>query len=292
MGSALSVGRKSSTKKDTDVRKSTDSRKSIDKSSNANNRNNGVRSSVDKSMNDQKASENNKNSADSKKPVEVAKQPSKEQVKENPKQEQPKNTESMDQSKAETTTQPNGEENGSSSEPVEKPRPQTTLLGRKKANIDDIPEFVFHSDKDLLFGADIAMPWKPGYALGVHIIDEQHKVLVKLINELAEAVKDGHMRYEIGSVFDNLVEYTDFHFKKEEDLMQKYHYVEEDEQAHKEKHELFVKTIFNLRTDFINMTVDNIGQDLFNFLTDWLLTHICQMDKKLCDFLLERNINE
>lgn len=106
------------------------------------------------------------------------------------------------------------------------------------------------------------MPWKPGYALGVHIIDEQHKILVKLINELAEAVKDGHMRYEIGSVFDNLVEYTDFHFKKEEDLMQKYHYVEEDEKAHKEKHELFVKTIFNLRTDFINMTVENIGKGM------------------------------
>ena len=116
-------------------------------------------------------------------------------------------------------------------------------------------------------------------------------MLVRLINELAEAVKEGHMRYEIGSVFDNLVEYTDFHFKKEESLMAQYGYAEEEEEDHKEKHKQFVKTIFSLREDFINMTVSNIGQDLLDFLVDWLLTHICQTDKKLCDFLTERGID-
>lgn len=89
-------------------------------------------------------------------------------------------------------------------------------------------------------------------------------MLVKLINELAEAVRDGHMRYEIGSVFDNLVEYTDFHFKKEEELMVKYQYTEDEEAAHKEKHELFIKKVFDLRTDFINMTVNNIGQGMYS----------------------------
>ena len=70
------------------------------------------------------------------------------------------------------------------------------------------------------------------------------------------------MRYEIGSVFDNLVEYTDFHFKKEEELMAKYQYTEDEEAVHKERHSLFIKKVFDLRQDFINMTVNNIGQGM------------------------------
>ena len=62
--------------------------------------------------------------------------------------------------------------------------------------------------------------WKPEYNVHIDTIDQQHKKLVAIINELYELLTDetGVKEY-ISKIIDDLKEYTIYHFSTEEDLM-------------------------------------------------------------------------
>lgn len=162
-----------------------------------------------------------------------------------------------------------------------------TILGRKKASYDAEPRLAYNATYDLLNDPRCLVPWSEEYSVGIPLIDGHHKILVRLINDLHEALKQGY-RFEVGSVIDNLVEYTEFHFGMEELQMEKYRYKPMKITKHKETHRNFVKKIFDVREDFRTMKTENIGEETLDFLRDWLLTHILYSDKKMCQFFLEQ----
>ncbi|MCW8962845.1 MAG: bacteriohemerythrin, partial [Gammaproteobacteria bacterium] len=66
--------------------------------------------------------------------------------------------------------------------------------------------------------------WKDEYSVGIDSIDQQHRKLLNLINQLQTAVN-----YSTGESFeqealDELVDYTKTHFSYEEGLLEKYEY--------------------------------------------------------------------
>ena len=56
-------------------------------------------------------------------------------------------------------------------------------------------------------------PWNKHFNTGIKIIDEQHRNLVDIINRLAKSVALGSENVELNSIFDELVEYTVYHFQ-------------------------------------------------------------------------------
>lgn len=130
--------------------------------------------------------------------------------------------------------------------------------------------------------------WSDDLSVGINSIDEQHKVLVSLINELHAAMKARRSHSELLDVIDNLKNYTVTHFGYEEDLFAKHGYA--DTPAHIEQHRKFVQEVVDfeggVRSGKLTVTMD-----VMKFLKDWLTHHIKGTDKQYSSFLRSKGVN-
>ena len=62
------------------------------------------------------------------------------------------------------------------------------------------------------------LEWNENLSVGVPSIDEQHKVLLGLLNELFDATQAGKGQAALGKVLNELADYTVYHFQYEESL--------------------------------------------------------------------------
>lgn len=125
------------------------------------------------------------------------------------------------------------------------------------------------------------MEWKDEYKLGIPIIDEQHKKLF----EISENLTYIHEINELKEIFLFLDEYLNFHFKTEEKLMEKYNYpyLEEHKKIHnelKEKIEGYIELYF--------MGNSSVLDDLEELIIQWIETHILGEDKKYYSYIREK----
>ena len=67
-------------------------------------------------------------------------------------------------------------------------------------------------------------PWKDAYSVRIPEIDAQHKILIRLINELHAAMLCGQAAGAMAGIMDELVRYTDIHFRHEEALLERRRY--------------------------------------------------------------------
>jgi hemerythrin-like metal-binding protein len=124
--------------------------------------------------------------------------------------------------------------------------------------------------------------WTPALSVGIPTIDEQHKVLVGLINRLGEAAEAGRTKAEIGPVLLELEDYTKKHFSLEEAAFEEYAYP--DAAKHIAEHEAFVAKIDDFQMAF---AVDKaqVGEEILLYLRTWLTRHITFTDKKYRPYL-------
>ena len=120
--------------------------------------------------------------------------------------------------------------------------------------------------------------WTSRYETAVAEIDNQHKKLVELINRLFDSISANDKQVILNQIFTELVNYTVYHFKFEEDLMQKHGYV--DFKKHKEAHSLFVEKV-NFYASKLSVSDNKMLLELINFLREWLLNHILLADKEM-----------
>jgi hemerythrin-like metal-binding protein len=126
------------------------------------------------------------------------------------------------------------------------------------------------------------LTWGPALAVGVKEIDDQHKKLIDLVNQLNDAMHAGKGRDALAAVLSELVKYTVYHFGTEERLMAQHKY--ELSVEHKAQHKKLIEDVgaFKAKFDGGNAT---ISAEIMNFLRDWLGKHIMQTDKKLAQAL-------
>lgn len=129
--------------------------------------------------------------------------------------------------------------------------------------------------------------WDQKYSVGIEAFDNQHKILIKLINDLYDAMKAGEAKDKLSSVLEELVQYTVTHFASEEKMFDKYGYPETKE--HKEEHKKFVGQVAAFQEDFESEKV-TLTMDIMNFLKNWLFSHILGIDKKYTKFLNEKGV--
>ena len=126
--------------------------------------------------------------------------------------------------------------------------------------------------------------WKSEYDTGIAEIDNQHMVLVSLINELHALVNEKFDRALAEQIFGKLKSYAVFHFATEEGLMAQYHYTASDHDAHLAQHRQFESEFESLQADFSNISLDECNIVL-SYLTNWLTNHICKVDKRLAEHI-------
>lgn len=143
---------------------------------------------------------------------------------------------------------------------------------------------------DLMIGKMVSVEeWKQKsyaftdqYLTGIELIDEEHKELFRIIGEVHDVIADEFMadKYdEIVRLLADLRLYTKSHFKDEEDYMTSVHY--DGLEAQKVAHELFSNRLDALDLNDIDTHQQETLQELLAFLTEWLVNHILQMDKRI-----------
>lgn len=130
-----------------------------------------------------------------------------------------------------------------------------------------------------------AAAWNPSYAVGNDAIDADHERLFALFNEFVAAVNDNRADSDIQGVLAELLEYTDYHFDREERLMREFDYP--DYADHKAMHDAFVAQVHD-----VNSALDAGGEKgayVLSVLGKWLTGHILHVDAKVGTWLKEHN---
>lgn len=121
------------------------------------------------------------------------------------------------------------------------------------------------------------LKWSDKYSLNVAEIDEQHKKLLGLVNDMYDAMHAGKGRDMIGTVITEFVDYTEYHFKAEERLLRENGYPEYDE--HKEMHDNLSRKAHSIKEAFDKGNAPT-AIEVMLLLTNWLNTHILEEDRK------------
>lgn len=118
--------------------------------------------------------------------------------------------------------------------------------------------------------------WTPDLELGIDLVDQDHKVLVALLNQAHDCMGDPEEVATLGSVLNALVDYTEYHFAREERVMEVAGFSELDE--HRELHRRLTRQAREIRDRY---AVDPSGVravDVMDFLRTWLMDHIIKQD--------------
>lgn len=130
--------------------------------------------------------------------------------------------------------------------------------------------------------------WNDQYSVGVRVVDEQHKKLINLVNQLFDAMQVGRGKDVLGPVLTELVNYTVYHFNTEERLFRENDYP--DYGIHKQIHDDLTNKATQLKTAF-DQGNNLISIEVMTFLSDWLNTHILEEDRKFGPFLNSKGVN-
>ena len=119
-------------------------------------------------------------------------------------------------------------------------------------------------------------------ATGVHTVDEQHRELVRLINELHAACLRGTATDQLMKHLDFLGQYATSHFAHEEGVMEQHRcpVAAQNKTAHKKFLEDYQKLAADARTYGAST---RLAIQLKKMLANWLAVHICSTDRKLRD---------
>jgi len=129
--------------------------------------------------------------------------------------------------------------------------------------------------------------WSEQYSVGVKILDEQHKNILRLLNRIqahADAPSDSE---EISELLTQMTNYANEHFRTEEDLMQMYDYP--DFSSHRREHLLYWKKTAELAMDILHGKTA-ISLEMLSFLRQWWTHHVLKVDKKYKTFFEEKGI--
>ena len=126
----------------------------------------------------------------------------------------------------------------------------------------------------------MAYTWSQSLETGHHVIDAQHKELVRTANELFEECAQGSAADQIDKTVNFLVSYTKKHFSEEEALQKKSGYP--DYPNHSKLHAALVQTLTALATELKQSgPTPTVINKLIRGVGDWLVNHIQQQDTKV-----------
>ena len=129
--------------------------------------------------------------------------------------------------------------------------------------------------------------WDNSLAVGVELIDDQHKQLLEKLNDISKAIEADRGVEKIGNTLDFMLEYTDFHFSTEEKLMEELDYP--DMKSHKALHREFVTTLKDMIKDFLeDGPTRELATATNTLLLNWLIKHIKEIDHRFGEFLNEK----
>jgi hemerythrin len=124
--------------------------------------------------------------------------------------------------------------------------------------------------------------WDGSLAIGVDIIDTQHRELFRIINSFHDKIGREEDCFALAVVLDSLKNYVHYHFNMEERLLDLSGCPELE--SHRGAHRAFMVLVERYASQQENVTGAELLK-LQSFLIDWLTSHISGEDFRLKDYL-------
>ena len=121
------------------------------------------------------------------------------------------------------------------------------------------------------------MTWDSSFSVGVRAMDDQHKELVRALNDLHPAMIAGDAKEVTSKLLTSLLKYTNDHFMAEESLLRRTLYP--NLAIH---HAMHIDLTRQVR-EFVKRFERNeiaLSVHLMDFLRNWLTTHIRKEDRE------------
>lgn len=109
-------------------------------------------------------------------------------------------------------------------------------------------------------------------------IDNDHRQLVDLVNELHTATSEGRGQEVVGDLMKRLIRYTVEHLQREEQLMAQLHFP--NLERHRHYHAQFTAQLQELQQRYDQGSIA-VASRLSGVLRDWLSLHIRRSDKEI-----------
>ena len=132
------------------------------------------------------------------------------------------------------------------------------------------------------------MIWNETMSVGVGGLDDDHKELVALLNEMDEAVAAGQNRDAINAIIDRLTESIKTHFAKEEALMAKSGFPGAAE--HTREHDETLKAVLEWQAHFRSSSAPMMSPEILSGFQSWLDNNIQGADMVYGPYLNAKGI--
>jgi len=124
--------------------------------------------------------------------------------------------------------------------------------------------------------------WSESISVNNYEIDNQHKNLFQLTNNLILNSNAKVNSEIIGETLQKLIKYIKEHFKDEEELLEKCNYPKLEE--HKKEHKKFVLKIVSFCNDVL-CGKSTVTEEMIRFLVDWLSVHTSVNDQDYKNYI-------
>lgn len=117
--------------------------------------------------------------------------------------------------------------------------------------------------------------WDETYSVGIDLLDQQHKKIVSIINQLITHNELDVRSEAISDLLSDLTQYAHNHFLTEEAVLEKFNYDSIDDQ--KKEHKEYRLKIVNFCMDTVDHKI-SVPQNLKEYIYHWWKDHILISD--------------
>lgn len=123
--------------------------------------------------------------------------------------------------------------------------------------------------------------WDDHYAIGVPRIDFEHRIFLDLINNFNETRLNGEDIELLSNILQEISLYAKFHFKSEENMMQRIGYpgLAEHQQHHRQLIDQLGIKMVGIQTKTFT------PKEAEEFLVGWFVNHVTHEDTKITAFI-------
>lgn len=124
-------------------------------------------------------------------------------------------------------------------------------------------------------------PWDEAFSTGLPEVDQQHKHLIYLLNNIAGQVILNKSDVSLDTLIDELINYVLYHFKCEETYWLESLPQFPETAEHRENHKLFIGRIQEFKSSAKTVSEEQWLEEVLSFLASWLASHILEYDRRM-----------
>lgn len=163
---------------------------------------------------------------------------------------------------------------------LQKPLESHALLQRVRTMLDNVENPQVNPQVQSAEKLCKPIEWSDDYSTQITEIDTDHKELLAIVTRYQQALSSIASEKTIKDILDELLDYTEYHFKREEIVMEACTYP--GLENHSRIHKLLLKRI-NIHVDEFERG-ELTAQKLNEFMVDWFTDHIMHMDKHIAPY--------